>query len=86
FAPLGKGLEALRAAVECHAQPQGSTAAAGSESIIAKQLGEALKDLREDVTKAVTASQTAGMIGKVESLSHEMEMIHSTLATLKDAV
>ena len=51
---------------------------------MATQLGEGLKALREDLSRAITAVHSGTMADKVESLSHELEMIHSTLATLKD--
>jgi hypothetical protein len=40
--------------------------------------------LREDLTRAVSSVHTGSFAEKVASLSHELEMIHSTLATLKD--
>ncbi len=48
------------------------------------QLGEGLRALREDISRSVAAAQGPTMNGRVESLSHELEMIHSTLASLKD--
>jgi hypothetical protein len=47
-------------------------------------LADGLKALREDLSKAITAVHSGTMAEKVESLSHELEMIHSTLASLKD--
>ena len=48
------------------------------------RLTEGLHALREDLTRAITAVHKGAMAEKVDSLSHELEMIHSTLATLKD--
>jgi hypothetical protein len=84
--PIGKSLEALRTSVEerlarpIHAEP----APAPSTMGFSQQLGEGLKALREDLSRAITAAHTDAMADKMASLSHELEMIHSTLATLKD--
>jgi ABC-type transporter Mla subunit MlaD len=51
---------------------------------VVDRLAEGLKALREDLSRAITAVHSGTMAEKVESLSHELEMIHSTLATLKD--
>ncbi len=91
---LGKSLEALRttleerltrviAATTAPAAAPAQTANAGIEKI-GVQLGEGLKALGEDLSRTVNAAQGSAMTGKIDSLSHEMEMIHSTLASLKD--
>jgi hypothetical protein len=84
--PLAQGLEALRATVEKKlAQPAaGETPSRSDAKLVAAQLGEGLNALREDLSRAITAVHSGGMADKVASLSHELEMIHSTLATLKD--
>jgi hypothetical protein len=89
LAPLGAGLEALRETVRAGlSQPlveEGPSRDARSAAReLAAQLGEGLKALREDLSRAITAVHSGTMADKVESLSHELEMIHSTLATLKD--
>jgi hypothetical protein len=86
LAPLGRGLEALRATVEDKlGRPASETPAKAAEGpSLGSQLGEGLKALREDLSRAITAVHTGTMAEKVDSLSHELEMIHSTLATLKD--
>ncbi len=84
--PLHRSLESLRGAVEERlGQGPGTTAPAKAEGNgIGRQLAEGLKALREDLSRAITAVHSGTMAEKVESLSHELEMIHSTLATLKD--
>lgn len=47
-------------------------------------LGDRLDALRTAIEKGAARSEPDGMGAKVASLSHELEMIHSTLATLKD--
>ena len=51
---------------------------------LGQQLAEGMRLLREDLTRAVSAVQTGTFAEKVASLSHELEMIHSTMATRKD--
>jgi len=91
--PIGRSLESLRATLEdrlgrvlaatsAPAAPAPATTA-GIEKIGA-QLGEGLKALGEDLSRTVNAAQGSAITGKIDSLSHEMEMIHSTLASLKD--
>ena len=47
-------------------------------------LGDGLRSLGMELSRAIQTTQGAAGGARVESLSHEMEMIHSTLATLKD--
>lgn len=54
------------------------------EAVLAERLTEGLAALREDLTRAVAVTHSTAMAERVDSLSHELEMIHSTLATLKD--
>jgi len=86
LAPVGRSLESLRATVEEKlARPAPEKPAKAAEGgALSHQLGEGLKALREDLSRAITAVHTGTMAEKVDSLSHELEMIHSTLATLKD--
>lgn len=53
-------------------------------TVISAQLGESLREFREDLNRTISEVHSGSMADKVNSLSHEMEMIHSTLATLKD--
>ena len=52
--------------------------------ILASRLGESLEALRGDLSRAISEVHTGSMGDKMTSLMHEMEMLHSTLATLKD--
>ena len=84
LAPIGQGFESLRAALENLTRQAARAPAPPDGSPMAAQLGEGLRALREDLSRAITAVHHGTMAEKVESLSHELEMIHSTLATLKD--
>ncbi len=93
LSPLSQSLESLRATVEqrlnAPATPASAPGAPGATSRpdgngLGHQLAEGLKALREDLSRAITAVHSGTMAEKVESLSHELEMIHSTMATLKD--
>ncbi len=61
-----------------------ANAAAANLERVGAQLGEGLKALGEDLSRSLQAAQTPAITGKIDSLSHELEMIHSTMATLKD--
>ncbi|MBL9167975.1 MAG: DNA repair ATPase [Verrucomicrobiales bacterium] len=76
--PLNDNLGALQSTLRAQAGSAAAPAALGT------QLSDGLRALREDLSRAITAVHTGAMAEKVSSLSHEMEMIHSTLATLKD--
>jgi hypothetical protein len=84
--PLGRELEALRASVDTRLnQALGQPAKKKDDAReLSVALGEGLNALRSDLSRAITAVHTGTMAEKVQSLSHELEMIHSTLATLKD--
>ncbi len=83
---VGQSLEALRATVD---KRLGRTTkkdgrADGDFHALTAKLGEGLSALRQDLSRAISEVHSGTMADKVNSLSHEMEMIHSTLATLKD--
>jgi hypothetical protein len=84
--PLGRSLEALRATVEEKLRPAAAPAASQPDAVssVAAKVGESLEALRGDLSRAISEVHTGSMAAKVGSLMHEMEMIHSTLATLKD--
>jgi hypothetical protein len=86
LSPLETKLESMRstlaeslAATKAPAAPKEDPGAA-----IAAHLGKGLKSLGEELRRALAASHTGDIRDQVNSLSHELEMIHSTLATLKD--
>jgi hypothetical protein len=64
--------------------PSANQAAAANLERIGAQLGDGLKALGEALTRSLRAAQAPALSGKVDSLSHELEMIPSTLASLKD--
>ena len=86
LAPVSRGLEALRAAVSEQLRPAPAPAvAAGPDTgALTAQLQAGLQGLREDLSRAITAVHSGTMADRMKSLMHELEMIHSTLATLKD--
>jgi hypothetical protein len=84
--PLSQGLEALRATFEQQSQARADEAAIEREneaSAPATQLGDGLKALGTQLSHALASVQTGVITQKVDSMTHELEMIHSSLATLK---
>jgi hypothetical protein len=86
FGPLSQSLEALRATVEKRlAQPaKPDVAGAGGFTLLAEKLGAGLDALRQDLSKAIATGNTGTAGDAMKRMEHEMEMVHSTLATLKD--
>jgi len=86
LSPLNQSLEALRATVEQRlAQPVKKGAAGeGDFSVLAAKVGEGLNALRQDLSKAISAVHSGTVGDAMKRMEHEMEMVHSTLATLKD--
>ena len=86
LAPLGNSVDALRATVEQHLGASSARhAAPGADlSVLASRVGESLDALRGDLSRAIAEVHTGSMGDKMGSLMHEMEMLHGTLATLKD--
>jgi hypothetical protein len=85
--PLNQSLEALRATVEQRlAQPaiKDGAAAGGDFNMLAAKVGEGLNALRQDLSQAIGAVHTGTVGDAMKRMEHEMEMVHSTLATLKD--
>lgn len=86
LAPLAQNLEALRATVDQRlAQPARKAGESGDINVLAAKLGEGLNALREDLIRAISVVHTGTMAEAMQRMEHEMEMVHSTLATLKDA-
>jgi MoxR-like ATPase len=86
LSPLSQSLEALRATVEQRlAQPAKKGASGeGDFNLLAAKLGEGLNALRQDLSQAIAAVHTGTVGDAMKRMEHEMEMVHSTLATLKD--
>jgi len=86
LSPLSQSLEALRATVEQRlAQPAKKGASGeGDFSVLAAKVGEGLNALRQDLSKAISAVHSGTVGDAMKRMEHEMEMVHSTLATLKD--
>jgi hypothetical protein len=84
--PLKQSLEALRATVEKRlTQPAKKDGAAdGDFNLLTAKLGEGLNALRQDLSQAIAAVHTGTVGDAMKRMEHEMEMVHSTLATLKD--
>jgi hypothetical protein len=84
--PLNQSVDALRATVEqtLARSAQRDGASGGAVELLAGRVGESLEALRGDLSRAISEVHTGSMAEKVGSLMHEMEMLHSTLATLKD--
>jgi hypothetical protein len=88
LSPVARGLESLKAALTENLNrpaPAPIPIAAPAESpALGRELGEGFQRLGEQLTHAIHSVQSAKTTDKVDSLSHELEMIHSTLASLKD--
>jgi hypothetical protein len=85
LAPLVANLEALRNTVDQRlAQPRRGAKENGDVNAMAAKLGEGLTALREDLSRAISVVHTGTMADAMKRMEHEMEMVHSTLATLKD--
>ena len=88
LAPVAKGLESLQAALAEHLNrpaPAPTPVVVPAEApAVGRELGEGFQRLGEQLSQAIHTVQTAKTTDKVDSLSHELEMIHSTLASLKD--
>ena len=81
-----KTLESLRSAVEqrLSAPSPSATTATPDGNGIGRQLAEGLNALREDLSRAISVVHTGTMAEAMKRMEHEMEMVHSTLASLKD--
>lgn len=73
------GLDAIRQTMEA-----GLAKPAPSTHIDLHPIASALGDLRADLTKAVASANESTSSDRMKSLMHELEMVHSTLATLKN--
>lgn len=84
--PLSQSLEALRATVEQRLSQPAKKAATGDGDFatLTAKVGEGLNALRQDLSKAISVVHSGTMADAMKRMEHEMEMVHSTLATLKD--
>ena len=85
LAPVSQSLEALRETLA--AQWRSAVPAlveAGQDGGLNQQVTDGLRGLREDLSRAITAVHSGTMADAMKRMEHEMEMVHSTLATLKD--
>jgi hypothetical protein len=84
--PLHRSLDALREAVSQRPAPAVSPAPTPAVDLdaVGRHFADGLRGLREELARALSPAPSGGLAERVSSLSHELEMIHSTLATLKD--
>ena len=85
--PVGGSLEALRATIEQRLNAGGTVSERSRgelENGGAIQLAEAFACLREDLSRAITSVHTGALAGRLESLSRELQTVHSTLEGLRD--
>jgi hypothetical protein len=73
------GLDAIRQTMEA-----GLAKPAPAMHLDFQPVASALGELRADLTKAVASANEAASSDRMKSLMHELEMVHSTLATLKN--
>jgi hypothetical protein len=73
------GLDAIRQTMEA-----GLAKPAPALHLDFQPVASALGELRADLTKAVSTANESASSDRMKSLMHELEMVHSTLATLKN--
>jgi hypothetical protein len=66
--------------------PVSGVGTAGGDAVVtaADRVGAGLEGLRGDLTRVIQEVYAVSSADRMGSLMHEMEMVHSTLATLKD--
>jgi hypothetical protein len=86
LAPLAANLEALRNTVDQRLSQSAKKEdkESGDFNMLAAKVGEGLNALRQDLSKAISVVHSGTMADTMKRMEHEMEMVHSTLATLKD--
>jgi len=86
LAPLAANLEALRNTVDQRlSRPaKKDDKSNGDFNLLASKVGEGLNALREDLSRAIAVVHSGTVGDAMKRMEHEMEMVHSTLATLKD--
>ncbi len=86
LSPLVQNLEALRATMDERLAQSSKKAGLdnGDFAALATTLSEGLDALRQDLSRAIAVVHSGTMADAMKRMEHEMEMVHSTLATLKD--
>lgn len=86
LAPLAGQLEAMRSVMEQGLRARESAGVSGTDAVVsaAHRVGAGLEGLRADLTRVIQEVYAATTADRMGSVMHEMEMVHSTLATLKD--
>ncbi|HAV63724.1 MAG TPA: hypothetical protein DCY13_15325, partial [Verrucomicrobiales bacterium] len=83
--PLVNHLEALRSTVaERLATPERETTGPADSSALAGRLSDELGSLRKELSRAIKDVHSGTMAEAMKRMEHEMEMVHRTMATLKD--
>ncbi len=79
---LAKTLEALRLSLETRPS---QTAAQGTDmGVLIHQFTDGMKALRVELSRALRTAHSGALSQKVDSLTHEMEMLHSTMSSVED--
>ncbi len=79
---LAKTLEALRLNLESR---HSEAAAHGTDmGVLIHQFTDGMKALRVELSRALRTAQTGVLSQKVDSLTHELEMLHSTMSSVED--
>ena len=83
---LTQSLEELRLTVDqrLSGTPPETAKPAQDFNVLALKVADSLNALRQDLSKAISAVHTGTMAETLKRMEHEMEMLHSTLSTLKD--
>ena len=81
-AALAQVLEALRTTLD-ERLAQAAVPAADPHAL-AKQFGDSMKALSSELGRALRAANSGALAQKVDSLTHELEQIHSTMSSVED--
>jgi hypothetical protein len=79
---LAKTIEALRLSLE--SRPSQAAAGGGDIGVLVKQFTDGMKALRVELSRALRTAHSGQLAQKVDSLTHELEMIHSTMSSVED--
>ncbi len=84
--PVRQGLDSLGSLLAERLSGLGLAAGPGRApgDDVPERLDQGLAALREELSRAITEVHSGAVATQVGSVMHELEMIHSTLATLKD--